>query len=87
MKYVVQDEYGQRNVEEEEKQERIIKNRVHDGRLLDEKAKEFDIITNKFYPQDRVESLYGKKPKLQKWEEYIKPTDNQPKFIKTSGFN
>jgi hypothetical protein len=54
MKYVVQDEYGQRNIEEEDKHERIIKNRVHDGRLLDEKAKEFDIITNKFHPQDRV---------------------------------
>jgi hypothetical protein len=55
---------------------------------LDEKSKEFDIITNKNYPADRVESLYNKKPKLNKWEEYIKPSDNPPnKLIKTSGFN
>jgi hypothetical protein len=63
---------------------------VHDGRLLDEKSKEFDIITNKNYPSTRTEQLYNKKPKMAKWEEYIKPTDNQPsqvKAIKTSGFN
>ena len=64
----------------------MIKNRIHDGRLLDEKAKEFNIITNNNYPSTRAEVLYGKKPKIDRWEEYIKPTDNVPKFIKTSGF-
>jgi hypothetical protein len=51
----------------------VIKNRVHDGRLLDEKSKEFDIITNKNYPSNRMEQLYNKKPKINRWEEYIKP--------------
>ena len=39
MRYVVQDEYGRRNFEDDKKYETIIKNRVHNNRLLEEKAK------------------------------------------------
>jgi hypothetical protein len=35
LKYIIQDEYEQRNIEYEDKHEKIIKNHVHDGRLLD----------------------------------------------------
>ena len=39
MRYVVQDEYGRRNFEDDKKYETIIKTRVHNNRLLEEKAK------------------------------------------------
>jgi len=48
-KYVVLDEYQKRNVEEDDKHEKLIKEHVHFGRILDEKAKQFDIVTNKPY--------------------------------------
>jgi hypothetical protein len=31
--------------------------------------------------------LYGKKLKINSWDEYLKPSDNPAKAIKTSGFN
>jgi len=49
IKYVVLDEYQKRNEEIEQKQEIQRKNHVHFGRVLDEKAKEFDIVNNQPY--------------------------------------
>ena len=60
LKYCIEDEYNRRNVEDEQKYEAVIKNKVHNGRVMDEKMKEFDIITMKNYPEDRAEKLYKK---------------------------
>lgn len=33
MKYFIEDEYGRRNVEDDQKKEEIVRNRVHNGRI------------------------------------------------------
>jgi len=71
-KYVVLDEYQRRNLEEEARQEQVLKNHVHFGRILDEKAKQFDIVTNSPYKQTRAEELYGKKLEVPSWDVLIK---------------
>jgi len=39
MKYFIEDEYGRRNVEDDEKHDQIVKNRVHNGRIEEHKSK------------------------------------------------
>jgi hypothetical protein len=57
--------------------------------MLDEKAKEFDIINNKPYKQTRAEDLYGKKLEVPSWEVLIKEASKATttkSAIKTGGF-
>ena len=50
------------------KYEKVIKNRVHENRVIEEKGKEFNIITNNNYPVSRAEDLFGKKIVKSTWE-------------------
>ena len=68
MKYVIEDEYGRRNTEDDHKYAATIKNRVHNNRIMEEKGKEFNIITNKDYLPSRAEDLFGKKIVKSTWE-------------------
>lgn len=89
-KYVVLDEYDKRNLEEETKQEKILKNHVHFGRVLDEKCKEFNIITNFPYKETRAEELYGKKLEVESWDKLLRDASKAPtskQIIKTAGFS
>lgn len=70
-------------MEDQVKHEEVIKNRVHEGRIMDEKLKEFDIITMKNYPGDRAERLFQKDIKKNTWD---KLNSTAGKMIKTSGF-
>lgn len=54
MKYMVQDDYAKRNVEDDRKYATSIKNRVHNNRVSEEKSKEFNIVSNKVYPETRA---------------------------------
>lgn len=54
-KYIIEDDYGKRNLEDDDRFERIIKNRVHNNRIKQEKAKQFDIVNNKTYRPERAE--------------------------------
>lgn len=82
IKYCIEDEYNRRNVEDEQKYEAVIKNKIHNGRIIDEKLKEFDIITMKNYPEDRAERLYNKQIVSSTWDKLNSTTGK----IKSSGF-
>ena len=60
LKYCILDEYSRRNIEDDNKYESVIKNRVHNNRIMEEKVKEFNIITTKEYPESRAEKLFNK---------------------------
>lgn len=51
---MIQDDYGRRNVEDDTKYENTIKNKVHNNRVVEEKNKEFNIVTNTNYPESRA---------------------------------
>ena len=83
MRYLIEDEYKRRNDEDQDNHLRIMKNHVHDGRILEEKSKEFDIINSKnVYSSDRTEKLFGKAPSISTWQ---KISQARPK-IKSGGF-
>ena len=89
-KYVVLDEYSKRNVEDEDKYNDVIKNHVHFGRVLDEKVKEFNIVTNIPYKESRAEDLYGKKLQVESWDRLLKEASRAPPAkpaIKSGGFS
>ena len=86
------DEYAKRNEEDENKQMEVMKNHVHFGRVLDEKCKEFDIVTNIPYKETRAENLYGKKLEVESWDKLLKEASRPPPVqtkptIKTGGFS
>ena len=87
VKYMVLDEYAQRNLDQEQKDAKVLKNHVHFGRVLDEKAKEFDIVTNKAYASTRAEDLYGKKIGVS-WDQLLKDASKPvgKAGIKSGGF-
>lgn len=74
-------------MEDDKKASTIQKAHVHFGRVLDEKAKEFDIVTNKAYNPTRAEDLYGKKVGVS-WDQLMREASKPvPKAaIKSGGF-
>ena len=62
---------------------------MHFGRVLDEKVKEFDIVTNKPYPHTRAEDLYGKKIGVESWDQLLKEASKpvSKTAIKSGGFS
>lgn len=100
MRYLVEKEYGDRNIEHDQRQEAILRNHVHDGKVLEDQRKgtlyhysEFNIVTLKDYDMRRKLELFGKEPLQSTWDKItrLKNNDNRQidgnRFsIKTSGF-
>ena len=55
MKYVIEDDYAKRNVEDDEKKESVMRNRIKNSQKLEKKAREFDIINLKRFNGERGE--------------------------------
>ena len=60
-RHLIEEEYKMRNNYDEIKKEELSKNRIHNGRLLESKAREFNILNAHNYDSARTEKMFGKK--------------------------
>jgi hypothetical protein len=60
LRYAIEDEYRRRNDEDFERHEQVLKNKVHEGKILESMVKEYDIINNKLMAMNRS-MMYDKK--------------------------
>ena len=61
------------------------KNRVHNGRMLEFKGREFNILNSKAYNNERTEKLFGKKPENGGYD--LRPFVRESSNIRQSGFS
>ena len=88
LRYIVEDEHRARGRFEAELREIAAKNRVHEGRIEQQKAREFNILNSNLYEPNRAEKLFGKEITARVYD--LRPyasTQKNRSAIKQSGFS
>ena len=74
-----------RNNYDDIKKEELAKNRIHNGRMLESKAREFNILNAQNYDSARTEKLFGKNVDQSGYD--LKSYVRAPSPIRQSGFS
>ena len=74
-----------RNHYDDIQKEELAKNRIHNGRMLESKAREFNILNAHNYDSARTERMYGKKMDQSGYD--LKSYVRAPSPIRQSGFS